>query len=58
LGSRGITIIEIPVSHFKRKYGETKVYLSKKIIKLSFTHVIGLFLLKKDLLHERNRLVK
>jgi glycosyltransferase involved in cell wall biosynthesis len=58
LGSRGITIIEIPVSHFKRKYGDTKVYLSKKIIKLSFTHVIGLFSLKKDLMLGRDQLVK
>jgi glycosyltransferase involved in cell wall biosynthesis len=54
LGSRGITIIELPVSHFKRKYGDTKVYLSTKIIKLSFTHIIGLFLLKKDLMRKRN----
>jgi dolichol-phosphate mannosyltransferase len=58
LGNKGITIIEIPVSHFKRKYGATKVYSSKKIIKLSFTHVIGLFLLKKDLIREKFQLVK
>ena len=58
LGNKGITIIEIPVSHFKRKYGATKVYSSKKIIKLSFTHIIGLFLLKKDLICERYQLVE
>ena len=58
LGRKGMSIIEIPVSHYKRKYGETKVYLNKKIIKLSFTHIIGLFLLKKDLMRERDPLVK
>ncbi len=54
LASQRIAIIEIPVKHFKRKYGETKVYLNKKIIKLFFTHVIGLFLLKKDLWQDKS----
>lgn len=58
LGKKGMSIIEIPVPHYKRKYGETKVYLNKKIIKLFYTHVFGLFLLRKDLMIKRNQLVK
>ena len=58
LGNKGIKLIEIPVSHFKRKYGATKVYSSKKIVKLSFTHIFGLFLLKKDLIIEKYKSVK
>jgi hypothetical protein len=30
LGDKAITIIEMSVSHFKRKYGATKIYQSKK----------------------------
>lgn len=49
LNFEDITVIEIPTSHLRRKFGNTKVYLGKKIISLSLTHIIGLFLLKKDL---------
>lgn len=58
VNSKGMSIIERPVSHYKRKHGETKIYLNKKIIKLSFTHIFGLFLLRKDLMIKRNQLVK
>jgi glycosyltransferase involved in cell wall biosynthesis len=46
---RGLGVIEVPVNHRVRAAGETQVYALKKIPKIVFTHLIGLYKLRKEL---------
>jgi glycosyltransferase involved in cell wall biosynthesis len=46
---RGIGVIEVPVNHRVRAAGETQVYALKKIPKIVYTHLIGLYKLRKEL---------
>ena len=46
----GINIIEEPVKHFDRKYGNTVVFQFRKLPKITYSNLLGLFKLRKDLL--------
>jgi glucosyltransferase len=46
----GIEIIEEPVKHFDRKYGNTVVFQIKRLPKIAFSNIVGLFKLRKDLI--------
>ena len=46
---RGLSVIEVPVNHRVRAAGETQVYALKKIPKIVYTHLIGLYRLRKEL---------
>lgn len=46
----GIEIIEEPVKHFDRKYGNTVVFQFKRLPKIAFSNIVGLFKLRKDLI--------
>ena len=50
----GIKIIEKPVKHFDRRYGNTVVFQFKKLPKIAYKNLIGLFKLRKDLLKVKN----
>ena len=49
ISNKGLKVIEIPVKHRVRSSGKTQVYKFKKLPKIIFTHVLGLFKLKKEL---------
>lgn len=44
-----INIIEVPVNHFKRNYGNTVVFKLSKLPKIGYYNLLGLFKLKKYL---------
>ncbi len=46
---KGLSVIEVPVNHRIRAAGETQVYAIKKIPRIVFTHLIGLYKLRKEL---------
>jgi glycosyltransferase involved in cell wall biosynthesis len=46
---RGLRVIEVPVNHRVRAAGETQVYALKKIPKIVYTHLVGLYRLRKEL---------
>ena len=46
---KGLSVIEVPVNHRVRAAGETQVYAIKKIPKIVYTHLIGLYKLRKEL---------
>jgi len=46
---RGLSVIEVPVNHRVRAAGETQVYALKKIPKIVYTHLKGLYKLRKEL---------
>lgn len=46
----GIDIVEEPVKHFDRKYGNTVVFQFRKLPKIAYTNLVGLFKLRKDLI--------
>ena len=46
---RGLRVIELPVNHRIRAAGETQVYAIRKIPKIVYTHLIGLYKLRKEL---------
>ena len=45
-----IDIVEEPVKHFDRKYGNTVVFQLRKLPKIAYTNLVGLFKLRKDLI--------
>ena len=47
--NKNIKIIELPVKHFERKYGNTVVFKLHKIPKIGVSNLIGLLKLRKDL---------
>lgn len=49
LKSRHIGVIEIPIEHRKRSFGETQVYGLKKLPKIIISHIWGLHMLKNEL---------
>jgi glycosyltransferase involved in cell wall biosynthesis len=49
IDKRGIGVIEVPVNHRVRAAGETQVYALKKIPRIVYTHLIGLYKLRKEL---------
>jgi glycosyltransferase involved in cell wall biosynthesis len=49
ISKRYLEIIEIPISHRVRTAGVTQVYSMKKIPKIVWTHLIGLFKLNREL---------
>jgi glycosyltransferase involved in cell wall biosynthesis len=46
---RGLAVKEIPVAHRARKIGNTQVYTIKRMPKLVFKHLLGLYELRKEL---------
>lgn len=44
-----VKIIELPVEHTKRQYGETVVYKKTKIVKIAINQIIGIIRLKTEL---------
>ena len=49
IDKRGMGVIEVPVIHRVRTAGKTQVYELKKIPKIVYTHLIGLYKLRKEL---------
>ena len=46
---RGLGVVEVPVNHRVRAAGETQVYALKRIPKIVYTHLVGLYKLRKEL---------
>jgi glycosyltransferase involved in cell wall biosynthesis len=46
---KGLNVIEMPINHRVRAAGETQVYSLCKIPRIVYTHVIGLYKLRKEL---------
>ncbi|MGA1391459.1 MAG: glycosyltransferase family 2 protein, partial [Candidatus Nanopelagicales bacterium] len=49
INKQNIKVIEIPVIHRQRLVGKTQVYKITKLPRIIFTHLIGLYMLKKEL---------
>jgi hypothetical protein len=49
IASNGINVIELPVRHRKRKFGQTQVYNVSKMPRLVYSHLTGLRQLQKEL---------
>ncbi len=45
----GLKVVEIPVNHRVRSAGVTQVYTLRKIPKIVFTHLVGLWALRREL---------
>ena len=46
---KGLSVIQLPVNHRIRSLGETQVYTLKRIPKIVYTHLYGLYKLRKEL---------
>ena len=46
---KGLEVVEIPVNHRIRSSGKTQVYKLKNIPKIVYTHLVGLYKLRKEL---------
>jgi dolichol-phosphate mannosyltransferase len=49
IASRGLKVIEVPISHRSRIAGETQVYTLDRLPKIVKTHLVGLWTLRKEL---------
>lgn len=54
INNKGVKVIEIPISHQSRSQGKTQIYNFRKIFKLAMSHCNNLFLLKIELLRNRD----
>jgi glycosyltransferase involved in cell wall biosynthesis len=47
--AHGLRVAEVPVRHRRRAAGETQVYRLRKIPRIAYEHVLGLFALRREL---------
>jgi dolichol-phosphate mannosyltransferase len=48
-GSAGVSVAQVPVRHRLRAAGVTQVYRMRKIPRIAYEHIVGLFTLRKEL---------
>ena len=46
---RNLDIVEIPIKHFNREYGNTVVFTLRRIPKIAYRNILGLIKLRKKL---------
>jgi glycosyltransferase involved in cell wall biosynthesis len=51
----GITPVEVPIPHYNRDSGVTRVYSLKKLPGIVYSHLVGLFRLRKELSGTKTR---
>jgi glycosyltransferase involved in cell wall biosynthesis len=47
--AHGLRVVQVPVRHRRRAAGETQVYRLRKIPLIAYEHVLGLFVLRREL---------
>jgi glycosyltransferase involved in cell wall biosynthesis len=47
--AHGLHVAEVPVRHRRRVAGETQVYRLRKIPRIAYEHILGLFVLRREL---------
>ena len=46
---KDLNIVEIPIKHFNREYGNTVVFTLRRIPKIAYRNILGLIKLRKKL---------